>query len=72
MKQDNYDQNDSIRFKKRGTFANVSIIKQKKLIKAKDLISIKEWIQFSNEKGLLMTLVDSEIKINSIYQVYEI
>ena len=72
MKQGNDDQNDSTRFKKRRSFADVSTAKQKKLIKIKDSILVKEWIQFPNEKDLLTTFVDSETKINFVNQTYVI
>ena len=72
MKQGNDDQNDSIRFKKRRSFADVSTTKQKKSIKTKDSILIKKWIQFPNEKDLLTAFVDSETKINFIHQIYMI
>ena len=72
MKQDNCDQNNNIQFKKWRNFANASTTKQKRSIKAKDLILIKEWVQFSNEKNLLTTLVDLKIKINLINQIYVI
>ena len=72
MKQDNDDQSDNIRFKKRRSFAGASTAKQKKLIKAKDSMLIKGWIQFSNEENLLTTLVDLKAKINLVNQIYVI
>ena len=72
MKQGNDDQSDSTRFKKRRSFADASTTKQKKLIKIKNSILIKKWIQFSNEEDLLTALVDSEIKINLVNQIYVI
>ena len=70
MKQGNDDQNDSIRFKKRRSFADISTAEQKRSIKIKDSILVKRWVQFSNEEDLLTALVDSETKINLVNQVY--
>ena len=72
MKQDNDDQNDNIRFKKRRSFADVLTAKQKKLIKTRNSILIKRWIQFPNEEDLLTALVDSKTKINLVNQIYMI
>ena len=66
MEQGNDDQSDNIRFKKRQSFADVSTTEQKRLIKAKNSILVKGWIQFSNEEDLLTAFVDSEIKINFV------
>ena len=72
MKQGNDDQSDSTRFKKRRSFANVSTTKQKKSIKIKNSILVKEWVQFSDEEDLLTALVDLKTKINFINQTYVI
>ena len=70
MKQDNCNQNDNIWFKNQRSFADISTTKQKKSIKIKNLILVKEWVQFSNEENLLTVFVDSKTKINLVNQIY--
>ena len=70
MKQGNFKSNDNIQFKKRRSFANISMTKPKRSIKAKNSILIKKWVQFSNEKDLLTTFVNLKIKINFINWIY--
>ena len=54
------------------SFTNVLTTKQKRLIKTKNSILIKKWVQFSNEENLLTAFIDSKIKINVINQIYVI
>ena len=59
-------------FKKLENFANVSQTKQKKLIKTRDLIVAKNWINFSNINQFIRELLNLKTKINLIKQSYVI
>ena len=52
--------------------ANVSQAKQKKFIKARDLIVAKNWINFSNINQFIHELLNLKTKINLIKQLYVI
>ena len=49
---------------------NVSTMKQKRLIKIKDLILVTRWANFQSEASKLTAFVDFEAKINLINQIY--
>ena len=72
MKQKNCSSNNNIQFKKQWSFINISTAEQKKLIKIKNWILIKELIHFSNKKDRLIIFIDLKTKINIINSVYVI